>query len=284
MRTFVWIFGAALALSAVPATAGQAAAARPATDEAKKSSEKGMAALMQAMFKVEPLTAAQRDRLPQAARLVASIMPPGTMAQVMGGMYDKMLGPIMAMAGEASSGDIARELGVDPDKLELDDEEAARIAAILDPVWKERREAEMASAQRAMSSVLSAMEPGMRKGMAEAYAVNFTASELTDIERFFATSSGASFARKSYALASDPRIIAASMEALPTVLAQMKSVEADMNAASARFPPRRGYEDLTPAERSELSKLTGLRADAIREGMRRAAEARAKKLIDSSVE
>ena len=69
MRTFVWISGAALALSALPATAGQAVtAARPATGEAEKPSEKDMAALMQAMFEVEPLTAEQRDRLPQAAR------------------------------------------------------------------------------------------------------------------------------------------------------------------------------------------------------------------------
>ena len=279
MRTSGWIVAAALALGSLPALAGQATP--PAAKDAEKPSEKDMAALMQAMFKVEPLTAEQSSRLPQAEKLVARIMPPGTMGQVMGGMYDKMLGPIMAMARQVSSGDIAHELGVDPETIDLDDEEAARIAAILDPMWKERREAEMAGVQRAMSSVMSAMEPGMRKGMAEAYAINFTATELADIDRFFTTPSGAAYARKSYALASDPRLIAASMEALPAMMAQMQAIKEEADAASAKFPPRRSFADLTPAQRAEIARITGLQQGAIREGMERAAAERSKAMEDS---
>lgn len=264
----------AAAMLAQPVSAQQP---EPKSATSADKSEATAASLMQAMFKVEPLTAEQSARLPQAEKLVARVMPPGTMNQIMGGMYDKMLGPIMAMAGEASSGDIARELGVDSDVLELEDEEAARIAAILDPVWKERREAEMAVVQRAMSTAMSAVEPGMRKGMAEAYAINFTAAELADIDSFFATPSGATFAKKSYALASDPRLVAASMQALPQMMAQMKTMEEEAKAASAKFPPRRSYADLTPVQRDEIAKLTGLKQGAIREGMERAAAERTKK-------
>lgn len=267
----VIVAGAVAALMTLPAQA-QA----PDAPAAEKPAEQEAAAMMQALFKAEPLTAEQRTRLPQAEKLVARIMPPGTMSQVMGGMYDKLLGPIMAKAGEASSGDIARELGVDPDKLALEDDEAARLAAILDPAWKERREAEMAAVQRAMTTMMTAMEPGMRRGMAEAYAVSFTAAELADIDRFFATQTGAAYAKKSYALASDPRLVAASLEALPQMMAQMKAMEEEAKAASAKFPPRRAYADLTPAQRSEIAKLTGLQQGAIREGMERAAAERAK--------
>lgn len=274
MRIWIAALLSAGLLSAVPLSAQEkntpsAPADKPTGDE--------VAAMMRSMFKVEPLTAEQQARLPQAEALIARIMPPGTMNEIMGGMYDKLLGPIMEMAGEASSEDIARELGVDTDSFELEDAEAARIAAILDPVWKERREAETAAVQRAMSTVMTAMEPGMRKGMAEAYAVAFTSAEMADIEAFFITPSGASFARKSFALASDPRIIAASMEALPAMMAQMKAMEDAAKAATAKLPPRRGYADLTPAQRSEIARLTGLEPSVIREGMERAAAERAER-------
>jgi len=186
------LLGAGL-LSAAPLAAQEK---NTPQSQAEKSTGDEVAVMMRSMFKVEPLTAEQQARLPQAEALIARIMPPGTMNQIMGGMYDKLLGPIMEMAGEASSEDIARELGIETDSLELEDGDAARIAAILDPVWKERRDAETAAVQRAMSTVMTAMEPGMRKGMAEAYAVAFTAAEMADIEAFFITPSGTSFARK----------------------------------------------------------------------------------------
>lgn len=266
----------ALGLAAMVPTAANAGQAKNETTASREEpSEAEVADLMKAMFKVEPLTAEQQARLPQAEKLIARIMPPGTMGKMMGGMYDKLLGPIMAMAGEASSSDVARELGVDAEELELEDGEAARIVAILDPVWKERQEAEMAAMQRAMSSVMTAMEPGMRKGMSEAYAIAFTAAELTDIDRFFATPSGATYAEKSYALASDPRLMAAAMEGLPQMMAQFKTMEEEAKAASAKFPPRRSYGDLSAGQRQEIARLTGLGQDTIREGMDRVAAERA---------
>lgn len=266
------LLGAGLMLLSVPAAA-QEKNAKPTEQETGEA----VAEMMKSMFKVEPLTTEQQTRLPQAQALVARIMPPGTMNQIMGGMFDKFLGPMMSMAGEASSSDVARELGVEGEELELEDEQAAQIAAILDPVWKERREAEMAAMQQAMSTVMTAMEPSMRKGMSEAYAIAFTSAEMTDIDRFFATPSGASFARKSYALASDPRILSASMESLPQMMAQFKVMEEDMKAVSAKFPARRSYADLSPAQRDEIAKATGLSQDEIEAGMARAEAERAKK-------
>lgn len=271
----IWIGLAAAGLVAAQPLAAQDKGSDTAATHTDKSSEPDVAGMMKTLFKVEPLTAEQRARLPQAEAVIARMMPPGTLQQMLGGMFDKFLGPIMAMGGEASSADVARELGIEDEDLALKDAEVARIAAILDPARKQRRELEAAAFQHAMTTAMTAMEPSMRKGMAEAYAATFTSGELSDIDAFFATSSGTSFARKSYALATDPRILASAMEGLPSMMGQMKAMEEEAKAATSKLPARRGYGDLTPAERAEIAKLTGLKQGALREGMERAAAERA---------
>lgn len=265
--------GAALLLTA-------SIAAQPVANVAPTKEERsaaGMAEMMRAMFKVEPLTPEQLARLPQAQAVIAKMMPPGTLQEMMGRMFDKFLSPLMATQSGASRSQLARELGVrDDEDFALKDTDAARVAAILDPAWKERRKAEMAAAQRAVTVALTAMEPAMRKSMAEAYAVTFTGAELAAIDRFFSTPEGATFARKSYALASDPRIMAGAMEGLPAMLGQMKALEGEVKAATASLPKPRGYDDLTAAQREELARLTGLDQTDLRAGMGRAAEERAK--------
>lgn len=279
-KTVAALLGSALILAGSPVwanTPGKTTQAAKAAekDSAGEPSDVDVAAMMKAMFKVEPLTAEQRGRLPQAEAVIARMMPPGTLQKVMGGMFDRMLGPVMAKAETADSSDVARALGVEADALEIDSEEAARVGAILDPVRKERQELEMAAVQRGTTAAMSAMEPGMRKGMAEAYAATFTTPELSDIDRFFQTPSGTAFATKSYALASDPRIMAAAMEGLPAMMAQMKAVEEETKAATAKLPPPRTYADLTAEQRAEIARITGLKEGAIREGMERAATERA---------
>lgn len=270
MKRWHVLAGMALALAG-PAMAQPAKNDRAASAEAKTEAE--AVAAIGKLFSVEPLTAEQRARLPQAEALIAQIMPPGTLEQVMSGMYESLLGPLTAMAGAPDSAQIASALGIEDEDFALEDEEVQQIAAILDPMWKERGERAMKALNSAMGKALRAMEPAMRKGMAEAYAATFTPAEMTDVAAFFATPSGASYARKSYALASDPRIMAASMEALPAMISEMKSMEAEVEAATAGLPPRRGFGDLTPTERATLARLTGRSPAQLRDGMARADEA-----------
>ena len=70
-------------------------------------------------------------------------------------------------------------------------------------------------------NMLAALEPTMRTAMAELYAVHFTDAELADIAAFFATTSGATYARQSYALASDPRLLSAVFSEMPTFVGGM---------------------------------------------------------------
>lgn len=61
------------------------------------------------------------------------------------------------------------------------------------------------------------------------------------------------------------------MEALPALLGEMKAAEAVVKSATADLPPKRSYDDFTPAERAALTRATGLSPAQLREGMARAA-------------
>lgn len=263
-----------LTVAPVPIWAQDGAAKDTSAKAGKEPSEADVAAMMKAIFPVEPLTAEQQARLPRAQAVIARIMPPGTMQQMMGGMFDKMLNPLIAMGAKVDSATIATELSIEDEEFAIAEEDAARVGAILDPVREQRIRLVSDVTQRVMATAMKAMEPGMRKGLAEAYAVTFTSGELTAIAAFFATPEGGSFARKSYALATDPRIMNASLEGVPAMMERMKAMEADMKAADAKLPKRRRYADLSAAERAELARLTGLDQRALREGLARAEDKR----------
>ena len=229
-----------------------------------------MFAAMMSMFAPEPLTAEQEARLPAAQAIVAKVVPPGTMGEMMSSLFDGMLGPIMDMALQPSSAEAAKQLGVDPDELELDAEQSAEVLALLDPVWRERQERTLAATRSAIGKMMTAMEPAMRDAMSQLYAINFNGRELADIDTFFSTDSGAAFARKSFTMASDPRMMGAMMQSMPQMMSSFAEMEADMAAAMADLPPARGFADLDSAQRARLTELTGLDEAALEEGMARA--------------
>ena len=269
-----------VALAAPLALLGQPLAAQePSEDEAA-----AIAAITSA-FAVEPLTAEQESRLPLAQKVVEKMLPEGAMAQVMGSMFDGMLGPFAKLA-EAAGPDLEDQIGYASGELELSDEQAVEIAAIIDPQWKERQKREMDMMQAAMGKIMSAMEPGMRKGMTEAYAVNFSVRELTDLDAFFATETGAAFAQKSYAMANDPRIVSATMAEFPSMMEEFAGMEADMKAAAADLPQKKTFETLTPEQKARILELTGLTEEDLQFGMESAsdAEAAANAAADAAVD
>ncbi|WP_338467136.1 DUF2059 domain-containing protein [Novosphingobium sp. ZN18A2] len=264
VRTILAMGAATFMLAAQPTFA--------APQTARSSADEQMAvAAMADMFKAEPLTAEQQARLPKAERIVGTIMPPGTMQSLMGSMFSRILDPMMKKFAKPGAMEIARQLGRSPGTLDLSPEAAGEIEAILDPAWQQRNALQMSVFKESMGKAMSAMEPDMRVGMAQAYAVNFTDAQLDDILAFFTTPTGLVYARRSYMLASDPHILAASMKGLPKMLDNMKTMQAKVSAATSGLPPRRGYDDLSADQRETLARLTGLTQDQIQRGMERAA-------------
>ncbi len=218
--------------------------------------EAAMSAL-RTMFPVEPLTSEQQARLPQARRIVGLIIPEGTLGEMMGGMFDKLLTPLQQIANTPTT-QVKIKLGPFDGAAELGEAEAREIMAILDPAYQQRSAIMAEQMPLMMRGMMDALEPAMRKAMADAYAIHFDGTELDDIEAFFSTPSGANYARKSFTMSSDPRIVGASMEAMPQIMEQVMAMTARMEAATADLPPEKAWADLTTGERARLRRISGL--------------------------
>lgn len=264
-RIRIWLAPlAAGALMAAPAAVA-AQDAPPAEPAAADAGLDQAMAMLGGMFPAEPLTPEQEARLPQAQRIIARIIPPGTMGEMMGGMMDRMLGPIMKMDGASATEVVSKGTGLPAYALTMEPEQAAEAARMFDPAYAERREREAAIMPVMMRDLMAAMEPTMIKAMSELYAIQFTEAELTGIEAFFQTDIGAAYARKSFTLSSDPRIISASMEAMPAMMQAFAGMEAKLAAAGEGLPPLRGFADLSPAEQARVAQLTGYTVEEIAE-------------------
>lgn len=257
---------AALALVPQPLAAQSAHDDVAAQDAGEGDPMQEAMGVLGSMFPVEPLTAEQQARLPQATRIISRMIPDGTMGEMMGGMFDKLLGPMMAAADAPASAAVEKGIGINPAGLGLSEEQTAEIAALLDPAYAERHAREMAVMPAIMRDMMTVMEPTMRKAMSELYAIHFSPKELDDIETFFQSESGASYARKSFTMSSDPRILSASMEAMPQMMGAFAAMEEKIAAASADLPPKRSFAELSGAEKAKIAKLTGFSVAEI-EGM-----------------
>lgn len=250
--------GASLTLVTQPLAAQEAA---PAEDDA------AIFEALQGMFAVEPLTSEQEARLPLAGTIVRKMIPEGTLGEMMGSMFDKMLGPIMEISDRNPKGEVAERLRVPAAELDITEEQAVELADLLDPVRKERNAAIARVMPELMTSMMTTMEPTVRKAMTELYAIHFTGPELTEIDAFFSTPTGASFARKSFSMSSDPRIIGASMEALPAMMGAFAEMEDKMLAATAHLPAAREWDDLDAAQRARIAELTGIDEATLEENL-----------------
>ncbi len=234
-------------------------------DEAAEM-EQALAAMTQG-FTVEPLTPEQEARLPQAQALVARIMPQGVMSQMMGGMFEGTFSPLIEAAPPQPGAVVLERLGLQAEAFGLSEEQIAAAAQMLDPAWEERNRREIALLPVVMSRMTEAMEPALRQAMAELYAIHFTEQELRDIDAFFATPSGASYASQSYAMMSDQRLAAASMAILPAITHGMAEMEVQMTAATADLPSPRGFAELTANQRKTLANMLGFTVEDLQAQM-----------------
>ncbi len=250
----------ALALLAAPL----AAVSLPAPSFAQadgEMSEDEMAQVMATlgeMFPSDPLTAEQQARLPAATAVVDKIILPGTMEEMMGAMFDGMLGPMMDGEFDQPKIELAKLLGAQVWELDIEDDAAREAVTLLDPAWQERKRLEAEVMPRVMGEIMVAMEPTVKSAMSELYAIYFDMDELADIDAFFSTQSGAAYARKSFTMSADPRLAGAMMEGMPTIMASVSDMQAQMQAATADLPAPRSVEDLSAQERARLAELTGL--------------------------
>jgi hypothetical protein len=192
-----------------------------------------------------------------------------------------VLGPMMAMAPNGATTTLAKQIGTEPYAFELTDEQAGELASLFDPAWAERQKRETEMLPTLMKEVVSVMEPGMRTAMSELYAIRFSQTELAEIDAFFSTGTGGEYARESFLMASDPRIMASTMEAMPALMGSIGDIEARMKAQLADLPKVRSFAELTPAERTKVAEMTGQTVEEIEANLAIAAEAAA--MVDDAM-
>ena len=253
MKKIVNAMAAAALVCAVPAAA----------QEDPEHSESAMspgdldefAGMMASLFQTEPLTEEQNARLPAAQAVVGEMMPDGFYGEMMAGMMDKMLRPMLTMFSQPEFV-LGARLTVDAEAIEaLEEAEQAELTAMLDPAYQARGDAMVAVLTSRMGGMFTAMEGPMREGLSKAYAVRFDDAQLADIAAFFATPTGGEYARESMALFADPQVMQASMQALPAMMSGFGDIESAMREAMTALPAERGYDDLTEAQRKRMAEL-----------------------------
>ncbi|KZX54567.1 hypothetical protein A3711_13235 [Erythrobacter sp. HI00D59] len=213
------------------------------------------AGMMAGLFQTEPLTEEQSARLPAAQAVVGEMMPDGFYGEMMAGMMDKMLRPMLTMFSQPEFV-LGARLTVDAEAIEaLEEAEQAELTAMLDPAYQARGDAMVAVLTSRMGGMFTAMEGPMREGLSKAYAVRFDDAQLADIAAFFATPTGGEYARESMALFADPQVMQASMQALPAMMSGFGDIESAMREAMTALPAERGYDDLTEAQRKRMAEL-----------------------------
>jgi hypothetical protein len=262
MKSMLLAAAASLALLTAPA----ALAAQDDTTVDAAASADPMAAMGEmfaGLFTKEPLTPEQEARLPAAQALIGKVIPAGTMGEMMDKLMNGVLGPMMAVAPDGAVTTLARETGIESYALTIDEEQAGTLASLFDPAWKERQQREAAMIPEMIREVMGLMEPGMRKAMSELYAIRFSSGELAEIDAFFSTGTGGKYARESFLMASDPRIMASTMEAMPALMGMFGDIEARMAERMADLPKVRTFAELTAAERAQVAEATGYSVEEI---------------------
>lgn len=203
-------------------------------------------------------------RLTAARQVVARLMPPGTYKRMM----DQSMGPLMdsmtQSMGQLPVQDLARLSGITAEEAaSLGEGTIEQVMAIYDPHWRDRLKRSTDAMMGGMTGIMTSMEPAMREGLSRAYAREFSAAELGEMDRFFATPAGTHYALKSLQLFMDPEMMKIMSDMVPEMTKRMPDMMAKAEAAVASLPKPRSNSDLTPAERAKLSKLLGVPADTL---------------------
>ncbi len=261
MKKLLFVAGSAVALASVSMPAVAQDEAEGAMTEADMAD--AMAGFAE-LYPAEPLTAEQEARLPTARRVVSYFMPEGAMVEMMDSMFGGIIAPLAETEINAGSA-LEAALGHMVSSGDMEEADVIATLAIVDPDWESRNAAEAEAIGQMMTRMAEVMEPMMREVTSELYAIYFTQAQLEDIEVFFRTETGAAYARSSWQMSSDPRIMSRmfSNEAMWQEMFNIEEMEAEMEAVSAS----RTYEELSSAERSRVLELTGLTDEELRAGI-----------------
>lgn len=184
-----------------------------------------------AIAQVAPSTVIDPARQAMAEKVVAALVPQGIYARIMRDQFPQMMDAMVARM----SGMTAAELG-DTSKRDGAATIGDRIRAD-DPHFEERMRIMTRVMSQEMGTLFGTMEPRIRAGLSRAFARKFTAQQLGDMQTFFATPSGAAFAKEYFTLLADPELVGEMANAAPEMIKAMPAIMKKVEAATAHLPP-----------------------------------------------
>ncbi|HVI98269.1 MAG TPA: DUF2059 domain-containing protein [Sphingomonas sp.] len=197
--------------------------------------------------------------LDEARQVVGHLMPPGVYKKVMGSVMTPIVDSMGASMKALPLKELAQLGGLSADKAAaLDKVDIEQVMAIYDPHWQERQQLTMRAMFDSMGEFLTSLEPELREAMAHAYANHFTLGELTDLNRFFSTPSGAKFASQYMTITSDPAMVAEMKSMMPKMMQHMPQFVDAAQKATADLPPPRKLEDLSQDEKARIAAALGV--------------------------
>jgi hypothetical protein len=197
-------------------------------------------AFQQPDHSVQQRPAIDPARLALARTTVDFVWPLGTYARMMNGQMQEMMQSIIASSMNMKASDMVGVYGGEAAGQVRDavgDRTMRDIMAERDPHFEERFRIMNRVMMDEMVPMMTRLEPAVREGLAAAYARRFSETQLTDLNRFFATPSGAAYASESMMLYVDPEVVAAMTAMLPELTKLMPDMMAKVQAATAHLPP-----------------------------------------------
>jgi hypothetical protein len=203
-------------------------------------------------------------KLAVSRKIADRLIPAGTLKRVMGTTMDSVMGNMLDSVMDMPVKDLARMTGMEEDKLsELNQGSLKEVMAILDPSFKERTRSGMNAMMSEMGNLMATMEPDMRDGMAEAYANQFSAKELADLDQFFNTPSGIAFAAKSMTIQTDPAFMTRMKTLVPKIMEAMPAMVKKAESATSALPKARTVDQLSDDEKKKLAGLLGVKVSEL---------------------
>lgn len=179
-------------------------------------------------------------RLALARVTVDAIWPSGTYQRMMSGTMSTMMSQMMGSMMDMKAGELAKTAGApagDQAAAEAGDKTLRQMMATEDPYFEERMRRTNEALMKGMIPIMNKLEPSVREALARVYARKFTAAQLEDLNRFFATPTGKTYGTESIMLMVDPEVIAAIGSLMPEMIKDMPDLMKQVAAATADLPP-----------------------------------------------
>ncbi|MBL0922896.1 MAG: DUF2059 domain-containing protein [Sphingomonadaceae bacterium] len=250
---------APMAQAAVPDSGNASNAVEESAENAAQKAMDSAMSIFTKMFDTSDLPEPEAARLELATVTASKLLPNGAYAKIMDNMVEQILTPLFNIMPGLTDAQIVSATGASQDNVAaLTEEQKAAVTRIIDPYHKQRAEQTIAIMKPMIAEAMAIVEPAMRTGLSRAYARKFSAAELTTINSFFATPTGSTFARESFALQADPEVLQATFKALPAIFTSFMGDEAKFKAKFEELPRQRELKDLSDTEMAELARQLGV--------------------------